>query len=365
VLSFHREISYVVLAIVLAHPVIIFIRDPSMLQVLNLVEADWQARFGVSSVVALLLLVITSAFRKGLRLRYEVWRVLHGLLATFVVVMALLHVEQVGYYVDGPWKRGLWALMSLAFVALLANVYVVQPLRMRRRPWEVAAVEPGRGGVTTLVLRPVGHEGMHFIPGQFVWITVKRSPFAVREHPFSISSSADEGGSISLAIAAAGDFTSTVPDIPVGTRVYVDGPYGVFSYVRDEGPRFVFVAGGVGIAPILGMLRTLADRNDRRPCLLFYGSSSWDEIAFREELDELTERLDLTVVHALEDPPEDWSGETGFIDGDMLDRHLGDHPERARYFLCGPVPMTEGVQQALGEPGVPSSRVNLELFEIV
>lgn len=365
VLEYHREISYVALAIVLAHPVIIFIRDPEMLAVLNLVEAQWQARFGVTSVLALLAVIATSVWRRRLRLRYEVWRVLHGVLATVVVVAALLHVEQVGHYVAGPWKRALWILMSLAFLALLVNVYVVQPLRMRRRPWEVVSAEPERGGVTTLMIRPVGHTGIHVMPGQFAWVTVDRWPFAVREHPFSIASSADQPDAVCFAVAPAGDFTSGVKDLEPGTRVYVDGPYGVFSYVRNEGPRFVFVAGGIGVAPVLGMLRTLADRDDRRPCLLFYGNPTWEDVPYREELDALAERLDLTVVHVLEDPPPDWDGEAGFIDDDVLARHVGEHPERAQYLLCGPVPMTDAVQRTLQDWGVPADRVNLELFEIV
>jgi predicted ferric reductase len=365
VLGYHREISFVAFAFVLAHPTIIFILRPEMLAVLNPVTADWQARTGVLSVVSLVALIVTSVWRKGLRLRYEVWRVLHGILATTVVVAALVHIEQVGYYVDGPVKRGLWVLMSAVFVALLLNVYFVQPWRLRRRRWEVASVEPERGGVWSLALRPVGHPGVTFAPGQFAWLTVDRSPFAVREHPFSFASSADDPDVVSFGIAEAGDFTSTVGDLVPGTRVYLDGPYGVFTYERNEGPRFVFVAGGVGISPILSMLRTLADRGDRRPCLLLYGSSTWDDAAYREELARLQERLDLQVVHVLEDPPEGWSGESGFVDADVLGRHVGDHPERARYFMCGPVPMTESVQEALVEMGVPSGHINLELFEIV
>ncbi|MBO1751734.1 ferric reductase-like transmembrane domain-containing protein [Actinotalea sp. BY-33] len=365
VLQFHREISYVAMVFVLAHPTIIFVTQPEMLEVLNLVEADWQARFGVLSVAALLVLVATSIWRRRLRLRYEVWRVLHGSLAAVVVVAALAHIEQVGYYVDGFWKRSLWIVMSAAFVTLLVNVYVVQPWRERRRPWEVTSVTPARGSSWTVELRPVGHDGLRFAPGQFAWVTFGRSPFAVREHPFSIASSAEEPGAVQFAIAEAGDFTSTVGDLEPGTRAYLDGPYGVFSYERHEGPRFVFVVGGIGIAPVLSMLRTLADRQDARPCLVVLGNPTWEEVPYREELEELRGRLDLTVVHVLEDAPEGWEGETGFIDGDVLDRHLGEGYERSRYFLCGPVPMTDAVQAALAERGVPTDHVHLELFELV
>ena len=75
----------------------------------------------------------------------------------------------------------------------------------------------------------------------------------------------------------------------------------------------VLIAGGVGITPMMSMIRTLADRGDKRPVILLYGSKDWESITFREELEALKARLDLTVVHVLANPPADWTGEQGFI----------------------------------------------------
>lgn len=65
----------------------------------------------------------------------------------------------------------------------------------------------------------------------------------------------------------------------------------------------VLIAGGVGITPMMSMIRTLADRGDRRPVVLIYGSRDWDTITFHEELEALKARLDLTIVHVLSAPP--------------------------------------------------------------
>ena len=64
----------------------------------------------------------------------------------------------------------------------------------------------------------------------------------------------------------------------------------------------VLIAGGVGITPMMSMIRTLADRGDKRPVILLYGSKDWESITFREELETLKARLNLTVVHVLADP---------------------------------------------------------------
>jgi predicted ferric reductase len=326
---------------------------------------DWTAGLGLLSVGALIVLVATSLWRRQLRIPYEWWRVVHGLLAIAIVVTALLHIERVGYYVDGPWKRGLWIAMSAVFVALLVDVRLVRPARLLRRPWRVVSVTPERGDAWTLTVRPDGHPGVTFLAGQFAWLRIDRSPFAVREHPFSFSSSAERTDEVSFTIKEAGDFTSTVGAVEPGTRVYLDGPYGVFTHERNQGPRFVFAAGGVGIAPVISMLRTLADTGDRRPCLLLYGNRSWDDVILREDLEVLAGRLDLRIVHVLEEPPDGWTGERGVIDADVVGRHLGDRPEHARCFLCGPPPMMDAVQRALLDHGVSPEQIDLERFDLV
>jgi predicted ferric reductase len=267
--------------------------------------------FGGVAAAALVVLVASSVWRHQLRLSYEVWQVLHAVLAVIAVVAALVHVLLVDYYVDSAWKQVLWSIMTAAFVWLLVWVRLLRPLRIRRRPWTVERITSERDSTTVLTLRPAGHDGLRFEPGQFAWITVGRSPFSVTSHPFSFCSSAETNGSVEVAVKAAGDFTSSVATVEPGTEVYLDGPHGVFSIDQYEGAGFCLIAGGVGIAPALSMLETLADRGDVRPVVLFAGNREWDSIILRERIDELTTRLNVQVVHVLEQPPPDWPGRRG------------------------------------------------------
>lgn len=364
-IQFHRQISYVALAFVLAHPVLLFVSDPSKLGLLYFPTAPWRARFAVGSVVALLLLVATSVWRKRLRLRYEVWQLLHGVLAVVIVGLALAHAAKVGYYMSRPWQRGLWIAMSVGLVSLLGWVRVIKPILLYRRRWLVEKVVPERGAAWSLVLRPDGHPGMCFEPGQFAWLMIGRAPFALTQHPFSISSSAEQTDRITFTIKARGDFTSSIARIEPGTRAYVDGPHGIFSADRSEGPGYVLIGGGVGITPLISILRTLADREDPRPIILFYGSRDWESITFREELESLAGRLHLTVVHVLEKPHEAWTGERGFIDAAAMRRHLPARHRRLQYFICGPGPMMDAMERALFAVGVPVERVHTERFDMV
>ncbi len=293
VLRFHRQISLLALGLAVAHPVILFATRDDALGLLNVIAAPWRARFAVAATVALLALVAISLWRRRLRLSYGRWRAAHGLLAIAALAFALAHIELVGWYVDLPWKRVLWAVMVIAVIGMLIWVRLVVPLLQLHRAWVIERVIPERGSATTLVLRPLGHSGLRFLPGQFAWLTLGKTPFSVEDHPFSISSSAEDARGVAMTVKEAGDFTSTVKHVAPGTPAYLDGPHGAFTIDRYPGSGCVFVAGGVGITPVMSMLRTLADRGDRRPQLLVYGARSWEEITFREELELLQGRLDL------------------------------------------------------------------------
>ena len=361
--DFHREIGYAGLAFVLIH--VALSADLGKVKAFTPSETPARVVFGAIAAAALLALVVTSVWRRRFRLSYELWQVLHAVLAVVAVVAALVHVLLVNYYVDTVWKQVLWALMTAAFLGLIVWVRVLRPLQIRRRPWTVERITPERDRTTVLTLRPDGHDGMRFEPGQFAWITVGRSPFSVTSHPFSFCSSAEADGSLEVAIKDAGDFSSSVATVEPGTEVYVDGPHGVFSIDQYEGAGFCLIAGGVGIAPALSMLETLADRADVRPVVLFAGNRNWDSIILRNRIEALTDRLTLTVVHVVEEPPPGWTGETGYVTADVLARHLPASFRRFQFFACGPNAMLDAVEEALVRIGTPADRIHTERFDWV
>jgi predicted ferric reductase len=256
-------------------------------------------------------------------------------------------------------------VMSAAFVTLLVWVRVGKPLTLSRRPWTIERVTPEHGDTTTLTFRPDGHRGFRFQPGQYAWIVIDRSPFSLTQHPFSFSSSAASDDALDVSIKVLGDFSATVADLEPGTPAYLDGPHGVFSPDQDEGPGFCLIAGGVGITPMMSMLRTFADRGDRRPVVAFVANREWDDATFREELDELSARVEVEVVHTLSEAPPGWDGETGRLDAPMLSRHLPPGSERWQYFVCGPNPMMDAMEDALVQIGVPAERIHTERFDWV
>ncbi|HSJ06481.1 MAG TPA: hypothetical protein VK936_07260, partial [Longimicrobiales bacterium] len=306
-----------------------------------------------------------SVFRERLRLVYERWRSLHLALGVIAIVFAQLHASMAGLYINTPWKQAVWIVMAAFMVGLVAWLRVYRPAWQRRHAWRVVEARPERGDTHTLALEPVGHEGMRFEPGQFAWVKLAGSPWTLEEHPFSFASSAERTDRIEFGIKALGDFTGRIGNLSAGSSAWIDGPHGAFTIDRYPAAGYVFIAGGVGITPFMSILRTMADRGDPRPVTLIYADRVWDDVAYREELDDLRERIDMDLVHVLEEPPAGWDGEEGLITGELLERRLPRDGFARNYMICGPPIMLDVVQAALIGRGVPKARIQLEKFDLV
>jgi predicted ferric reductase len=362
---FHRYMAVFAFLLLLGHWLVLRVLYPDALGTADPREAAFHLSAGRAALLCFALLVLSSIWRKRLRIAYEPWRIAHVVLSIAGLALAVVHIEGVGNYSVLPGQTLFWLGFLALWIAVITYVRVLKPALMLRRPYRVVQVRRETGSACTLVLQPQGHEGMRFDPGQFAWLTLRASPFAFGEHPFSIASSAATPNQMQFTIKALGDFTATLPNIREGETAYLDGPFGAFSIDRVRAGGFVFIAGGVGIAPIISMLRTMADRGDRRPVLLVYANRHRDGIILREELDALRERLDLRIVHVLQEPESLPGAEPGFISRELLGCVLPSQRAELHCFVCGPTPMLRVVEQALHALGVPMRRVHSEIFDLV
>jgi len=366
---FHRYLAWIAFGLVSTHFAILWIGyEEALGPTIDPREAPWELTAGRAALVLFALAVITSQWRKQLRLEYGLWRYAHVALATLGFVAAVAHIIGIGYLTAAPGKRVLWLSATLVWILLVLWVRLVRPWQQKHRPWRVVEVRPERNGTWTLALEPQGHAGLgHFMPGQFAWLTLRQSPFLLREHPFSIVSAPEDLSRVEFGIKALGDFTGTISEVKPGETAYLDAPYGIFSIDRNQDAAgFVGIVGGIGVTPLMSMLRSMAARGDRRPVWLFYANKTRDGVTFREEIDALRARLDLHVVHILEEPPEDWDGEKGFVTREVLERDLPrERRDELHCFLCGPSPMTAATEEALHAMGIPAQRIQTEVFELV
>ena len=225
--QFHQYIGFVCLALVILHPLALTAADLSW-RAWNPLAGTLAARSGAAALWALVLLAVTTACRRPLRLRYEVWQGLHLLLSVGAAGAMTVHAVAAGGYARVASVRDVILVYPVVFGLLVLDYRVLRPLRRLSRPWAVVT-NRGVGGSTRLIhVRPVGHAGFRFEPGQFAWLITGGTPLWAEQHPLSIASSAERSPSegVELSIKALGDWSSTtVPDLAPGHRVWIDGPF--------------------------------------------------------------------------------------------------------------------------------------------
>ena len=371
-LQFHRQIGIAAFLLVLAHPLLLIVTHAYPAAILWPGGGmAWPVWIGSVAFICVLLVVGFSLLRKRLRSPYELWQATHGLLAMALVATAVIHIVAVGRFAAMPVMQALWAVYLVVFIGLFFRYRLFKPLRLWGRPWEVVENRPERGNARTVVLKPTRHKGFTAEPGQFAWVGFGRTPFAMTQHPICISSANDAdqpGDEVSFTIKALGDWSSkVVPEVKPGAKAWVDGPHGVFTIDREEGAGYGLIGGGVGITPLRSMVLALEERGDVRPVVLFYGVNSEADLTYDEELAGLDRRMEnLTVVRVLSKPGDGWTGERGYIDADILKRHL---PERLltrfQYFICGPNALMDAMEKALPQIGVARDHVHTERFDMV
>jgi propane monooxygenase reductase component len=228
---------------------------------------------------------------------------------------------------------------------------------------EVVANIPVTHDMRHLVLRLIEPGEVKFFPGQYMDIEV---PGTDATRSFSMANtSSRESGQLEFVIKIYPDglfshFLDT--ELAAGDRLSLTGPFGVFT-LRDSDEDLIFVGGGAGMAPILSLLRSMAERGIDRKATYYYGVRGRQDLCFEADLHALEASLpNFRYVPALSEagPDEEWDGETGLIT-DVVQRHESDLA-RTHAYVCGPPPMVEAAIPLLERLGVPEKRIYYDKF---
>jgi predicted ferric reductase len=367
-MRFHQLMALSILVFIVAHPFLYAV--PRLADGPGAVLASLQGMFSSprlrSGVIAwwlLILLVPLAIWRDRLPVSYEVWRLSHGVGALLIAGLSAHHTLVVGTYSADAWLATFWIGLTALAIVSLVHVYLVKPLLQLRAPWRVTGNRQVADRMWEVTIEPSNGQGLDFDAGQFAWLNLGHSPFSLTEHPFSFSSAPASLPRVAFTIKQSGDFTDRIGTIPTGTAAYLDGPHGTFSLRGRDAKNLVLIAGGVGFAPIAGILRQLVHERHRHTVHLIYGNRVETQILYRDELDAMKGKLDLSLDLVLSEPPDGWTGRTGELTSEMLRACLASPPPDALYFVCGPVAMMNAVEAALMAMGVPAGRIVSERFK--
>ena len=229
----------------------------------------------------------------------------------------------------------------------------------------VETIEPLTRDLRRLVLALEDPPEMAFNPGQYVDITI---PGTTKTRSFSMANtpSTDDHLEFVIRVYPDGHFSGLLEGrLQPGDPLKVTGPYGVFT-LRDHPDRdLLFVGGGAGMAPILCLLRSMAESRSGRRATYYYGARSRRDLCYLEEMEALAHRLPaFRFVAALSEPAvgEEWDGEVGMIT-DVVQRGE-DGLAKADAYLCGPPPMIDAAMPVLVGLGVDPDHIYFDKFTV-
>jgi predicted ferric reductase len=350
----HRQ--YAIWSILLLIPHVVLAKSAS--GAVDMRHADQANRtgnvLGIISIVGLVALVAISLAHVGriLRLPYERWLFLHRFIG-LLVLLALVH----GWILDRVIAGSIPLRVVYVVIAAIGTVaYGYDELMLRRKEpqatYTVDRVERPTTDMLDVTLTPAGPTALPLTGGQFVYLRVGGNR-AWREHPFSVAGTPADG-SVRLTIRALGRDTHRLyADLGEGLPATLNGPYGMFDYTLG-GPRQIWIAGGIGIAPFLGWLSRPSGTLPRTD--LFYTTPTVEDAPFLSELKAAAERHPGIRLHAHS------SRNQGRLTAGRIQEASGPLPPDTHVFLCGPVSMVEELTRDLHRQGIPRYNFHSEHF---
>jgi len=356
VLSVHAKMAIFGFFLAILHPVLLIILsgDFSLLSLDN----SSGINLGKLGLMLLFLAILLAVFFKNLKIDYNRWHTMHkGMI--IVLVLLFIHAFAVGSNLEEGIARTVLAVYFA--VAILTFLYrnIAVPL-FRRKKFSIDKITRETQDVWSFDFKPKSGSFNGYYPGQFMFLKLVRPGRSSQEHPFTICSSPGDSDIIRASIKQSGDFTNTIHNTTLEDTALIDEPFGRFTLTLYPAEKYIFIAGGIGITPFMSMIRYLNQTEDNREVVLLYGNKTAKDIAFREELDSLPENF--RVIHVLSQAEKNWSGETGYINSEIIDRFCAKILKDSHIFICGPPPMMKSVRRALIKMGIPRTRIHWEKF---
>ncbi len=343
---------------------------------------------GLTALLFMIALLVPTLW---IKIPYHRWKKTHewfGALLVLVMVHILVVNRDVAAY---PLLRyWVYGLLSLALLSFLYIRFLYRFIGPRYR-YRIAEIERVRD-VLEISFDPVG-EKMSFRPSQFVYLVIHKPGITTEPHPYSIACGYNLASRFKLGIKQTGDHTRSLDLLEPGDEVTVYGPYGHFSdrFLADD-RDCVFIGGGIGITPFLGMwhvalnsgerpiapdketsmiaLHPEISQNWKSPNVaLFYLVPTQDQASFDNDI-----RNEVILSHFHGFPAFEERGHhyelyedvrQGFITADYIDSRVKGGVRNKNIFLCGPSPMVTGLIRQFKKMGISKDQIIIEDFNLL
>lgn len=367
--SAHKKLGKPVLYFILAHFTASLITyalstgDDLWKSFISLVTSSNEMVFALVGLTLMIAVVITSLNFARRAMSYEAWYIVH-LLSYAAVLAAIPHQFFMGSDIAGkPWQTLYWVVLYLFVVLNIIGFRVLAPIfETLMFRFRVTEVRRETNDTTSIYLGGRNFKKLGVKAGQFYIMRVLTLRQWWRAHPFSISA-APNSDYLRFTVGARGDDTALLQSIKPGTKVVLEGPYGVFTEDRRIRERVTFIAAGIGATPI----RALAESMAARPgdIEIIYRVRSNQDAPLVKELQTLCDQrgFKLTLLEGSRATADSW-----------MPAEQQNRPDQARLieiapfvsesdvFICGPAAWTKAVLRTLRKVGTPENQIHAEEF---
>jgi len=297
--------------------------------------------------------------------KYNIQKILHNVMV-IAVILVFIHVM-----LSYSAKNTLVKAVYIAYFGIAIGFYLYNKVIMRyflSHKFIVESVTMDSASMRTITMTPVNKKIFQYLPGQFGFIRIQGEGISGEEHPFSLTSEPTNKETISMTIKNLGDWTADIQRIKPGSRAFVTAPYGRFSpllYPKDK--AVVMIAGGVGITPMLSILRYFNKNDKERKVMLFWGINGMNEMIVPDEFMAFQQSMKNFTLVPVVARQEDYDGEKGFITPELLERLIGNYigsMQDAQYYICGPAIMQSKVIKGLRSKGISKKHIHFESFSL-
>ena len=317
----------------------------------------------IASLVLMVVVVISSIKIARKKLSYEAWYVIH-LISYASVLLAIPHQFSTGSDIAGkPVQSAFWIVLYIFVAGNIVWYRILAPIvKSFKHDLRVEAVVRESSDTVSVYIKGKSLEKLHGKAGQFYLLRVMTKSQWWRPHPFSISA-APNSRFVRFSIGNRGDDTAKIQHLQPGTRVILEGPYGVFTEDRRSREKVVLIAAGIGVPPI----RALAESMAARPgdITVIYRTRNEEDAALLDELKQIARHRGFTlhVLAGNRAHPQSW-----------MPASLADIPDHARItqmmpwvsesdvYICGPAAWTRVVKKSLQRAGTPAEQIHAEEF---
>jgi predicted ferric reductase len=352
----HGIMGSIALVLLLFHPILLVLKfipsNFSLAAKYLLPGSYWSVNFGIIALLGLAILIGVTLYSK---MKYQRWKFSHEFLGALFII-AVFHIILVPTNASRDYifvGYNIFAFI-VGIIGISAFIYslLLRGKIAEHKVYHIKNIQT-HGNVYGITFTPE-KDALKYKSGQFVFVRFFNKKMSSEPHPFSIASKSDNP-ELRIYIKKLGDYTNGLNNLKIGDKTIIEGPYGKFNFANTKSYQDqIWVAGGIGITPFIGMAQDL-EKGMKNKITLYYAVNTEDEL------------IELEIFNSVEKHNNNFKvipwikNKNGYLDAKVIKEHSGSLKNK-EFYICGPPGMKAALANGLLDSGVKNNKIIMEDF---